>query len=77
MMIQYNLSTIRERNRNFTDQSGRTVVFSLRLTAKRLISFLYEGIYFNSNYIHTYGNPVPKFKVLTVRSEEIRLFFSK
>lgn len=39
MMIQYNLSNRRERNRNFTDQSGRTVVFSLRLTAKRLISF--------------------------------------
>lgn len=33
MMIQYNLSNRRERNRNFTDQSGRTVVFSLRLTA--------------------------------------------
>lgn len=39
IMIQYNLSNRRERNRNFTDQSGRTVVFSLRLTAKSLISF--------------------------------------
>lgn len=39
IMIQYNLSNRRERNRNFTDQSGRSVVFSLRLTAKRSISF--------------------------------------